>query len=226
MAPAIGTVADLERFVEQVLPSNGKVQQTGEAFGRVVGPVHMDVDAAGTVCHGSLLDQRSDNVLQVLDVIILEDGSDNLAGILLVGRDDLTAALFLTTDAAVTHGLPGAALAVTSVVGVVGGADVARGLAEVFCDGSGCGGTGDAGQLNLDAEILILNRGAHDMFLLGVSEDAPLPGCQDGVKVILFDDLLDELLHGLFGLEALTLRDNAVALVELLPNDFLHGIPS
>ena len=32
---------------------------------------------------------------------------------------------------------------------------MARGLAEVFYDGSGCGGTGDAGQLNLDAEILI-----------------------------------------------------------------------
>src|SRR5699024_2989914 len=139
-------------------------------------------------------------------------------------RDDLTAALFLTTDAAVTHGLPGAALAVASAVGVVGGADVARGLAEIFRDGVGCGGTGDTGQFNLNAEVLVLNRSTHDVFLLGVSEDAPLPGCQDGVKVILFDDLLDELLHGLFGLETLALRDNAVALVELLPNDFFHGV--
>ena len=69
MAPAIGTVADLVRFVEQVLPSNGKVQQAREAFRGVVGTVHVDMDAAGSVCHGAFLDQRSDNVLQILDVI-------------------------------------------------------------------------------------------------------------------------------------------------------------
>ena len=145
VAPAVGPAADLKRFVEQVLPPNGEVQQTGEAFGRVVGTVHMDVDTAGGVCHGPLLDQCPDNVLQVLDVLVLEDGGDDLAGILLVGRDDLPAPLLLTADAAVAHGFPGAALAVPSAVGVVRGADVARGLAKVFCDGGGSRCTGDTG---------------------------------------------------------------------------------
>ena len=161
VAPAVRPAADLERFIEQVLPSNGEVQQTGEAFGRVAGAVHMDVDAAGTVCHGSLFDQRPDNVLQVLDVLVLEDGGDDFTGILLVGRDDFITALLLTADASVAHGFPGAALAVAGTVGIVGGADVTRGLAEVFCNRSGSRCTGNAGQLNLYAEVLALNRGAH-----------------------------------------------------------------
>ena len=168
VAPAVCPVADLKSLVEQVLPPNGKVQQAREAFRGVVGAIHMDMDAAGGVCHSPFLDQRTDNVLQVLDVLVLKDGGDDLAGIPLIGRDDFITTLLFTADAAVAHGLPGAALAVASAVGVVGGADVAGGLAEVFRDGSGCGGAGDAGQLNFDAEVLVLDAGTHIDFSLSL----------------------------------------------------------
>ena len=51
---------------------------------------------------------------------------------------------------------------------------MAGGIAEVFRDGSGCGGAGDAGQLNLDAEVLVLDTGTHIDFSLSLVGECSL----------------------------------------------------
>ena len=52
-----------------------------------------------------------------------------------------------------------------------------------------------------------------------------LPSRQNGIEVVLFRELLDEFLHRLFGFEALSLCDNPVTLIELLPSNFFHMGP-
>lgn len=63
VAPLVGAVSNLEGFIEQVLSTCSKVQQTGKAFGRVVCAVNMDVDAAGRICHSTLFDEGADDGL-------------------------------------------------------------------------------------------------------------------------------------------------------------------
>lgn len=56
VAPVVCAAADLQGFVEQILPPGGEVQQSAEAFGRVVRTVNVYVDTTGAVRHGTLLD--------------------------------------------------------------------------------------------------------------------------------------------------------------------------
>lgn len=119
MAPSIFPGTNLEGFVEQILSAGGEVQQSGQAFGGVIGTINMDMDAAGSICHGSCLDQLTDDVLKILNVFVLKDGGYDLAGV--VGTSTLNSAvsLDLADDASVAHGLPGAALAIGGAVNLV-----------------------------------------------------------------------------------------------------------
>ena len=103
VAPSVGSASNLQRLVEQILSSGSQVQQSSEAFGCVVGTIHMDMDSAGGVCHGTSLNQLSDDVLEVFDVFILENRRNNLTGIIRIGSDDAPIDLFLGADASVTR---------------------------------------------------------------------------------------------------------------------------
>ena len=137
----------------------------------MVGSVHVDVDSAGAVGHGSGLAEGTDDLLQVLHVLILEDGGHDFAGVFPVGADPLPVDLALGADAPVTHRLPGAALAVRGLVGVVAGPDV-PGVAGAEVVGDDLRGflPGDSGQLNLDAEVLLFHHVVH-----GVSSLTDMP---------------------------------------------------
>ena len=118
----------------------------------------MDMDAAGSICHSSGLDQLPDNVLQILNVFVLKDRRDNLAGVLTAGIRDPTVPLDLTPDTAVAHSLPGAALAICGFVDLVVGSDVAGRGSEVVCNNLGGIRSSNAGQLDFNAEVLILDH--------------------------------------------------------------------
>lgn len=164
VAPSVLSGTNLEGFVEQILSASGEVQQSGQAFGGVVGTINMDMDAAGSICHGSFLDQLPDDVLKILNVFVLKDGGDDLAGVVGTSALDSAVALDLAVDAAIAHGLPSAALMVGGTVDFVVGADVPGSGAEVFGDNL-CGILpGDAGQLDFDSEVLIFDH--HTNFLL------------------------------------------------------------
>ena len=120
MAPVVCAAADLQGFVEQILPPGGEVQQPAEAFGRMVRTVNVDVDTTGTVRHGTLLDQRPDDLLQVGDVLILENRGHDLAAVGIVSLHDCAASVPPGSDGTVSHALPYAAFAVLGLVGLVG----------------------------------------------------------------------------------------------------------
>ena len=125
----------------------------------MIGAIHMDMDTARGVRHGTGLDQRTDDVLEIFDILILQDGGDNFAGIgTVVGVYDSSVTLDLCADATITHCLPGAPLPVSGPVGLVIGSDVASGRAVVT--GNHLGGvlSGNTGQLDFNAEVLILDH--------------------------------------------------------------------
>ncbi len=160
-APAVGAVSDLEGFVEEVLAADGEVQEAGQGFRRVVRAVHVDVDPAGPVGEGPGFPKGADHVLEIVQVFVLKNRRDHFAGVVASGVDLPAVVLPLGVDASVAHGLPGAALAVRGAVGLVVGADEPAGGSEVGGDDL-CGLlAGDAGQLNLDAEVLLLHHFVH-----------------------------------------------------------------
>lgn len=119
VTPSIFPGTNLEGFVEQILSAGSEVQQSGQAFGGVIGTINMDMDAAGSICHGSCLDQLTDDVLKILNVFVLKDGGYDLTGV--VGTSTLNSAisLDLSDDTSIAHGLPGAALAIGGAVNLV-----------------------------------------------------------------------------------------------------------
>lgn len=119
VAPSIFPGTNLEGFVEQILSAGGEVQQSGQAFGGVIGTINMDMDATGSICHGSCLDQLTDDVLKILNVFVLKDGGYDLAGVVGAGTFDSAVALDLADDAAIAHGFPCASLAIGGAVNLV-----------------------------------------------------------------------------------------------------------
>lgn len=81
VAPLIGTGADLEGFVEQILSAGGEVDQAGQTFGGVLLAVHMDMDTAGAVGDCTGFPESSDDVLEIFQIFVLEDGGNQFAGV-------------------------------------------------------------------------------------------------------------------------------------------------
>lgn len=123
----------------------------------------MDMDAAGSICHGSSLDQLPDDVLKILNVFVLKDGGDDLAGVVGTSALDSAVALDLADDAAIAHGFPCAALAIGGAVNLVVCTKVAGSGAEVVGDNPGGVLPGDAGQLDFDSEVLVLDHHVHSL---------------------------------------------------------------
>ena len=163
VAPSVLSGTNLEGFVEQILSAGGEVQQSGQAFGGMIGTINMDMDAAGSICHGSCLDQLPDDVLKILNVFVLKDGGDDLAGVVGTRALDSAVALDLAVDAAIAHGLPSAALAIGGTVDLVVCTKVAGSGAEVVGDNLGGVLPGDAGQLDFDSEVLVLDHHVHSL---------------------------------------------------------------
>ena len=161
LAPVVCAGANFQSLVEQVLPANGEVHQAGQAGWGVVLAVHMDVDAAGAVGDCPGLAESADDVLQILQILVLEDGGHDLAGIVAANKDSAPAGLALGLDAAIGHGFPSAALAVGGAVGSVVSAEVAGPCAEVGGDDVGGLLTGDTRQLNLHTKVLLLHHVVH-----------------------------------------------------------------
>lgn len=105
LAPAVGAVTNFQSLIEQILAANGEVHQAGQAGGGMVLAVHMDVDAAGTVGDSPGLAESADDVLQVIHILVLEDGGHNLAGKRgTSGNPTVAGRLALGEDAAIRHG--------------------------------------------------------------------------------------------------------------------------
>ena len=167
VAPLIGTGTDLEGFVEQILSAGGEVDQAGQAFGGVLLAIHMDVDTAGAVGDCTGFPESSDDVLEIFQIFVLEDGSNQFAGVVVVGVHGAAVDLALGADGSVGHCFPGAVLAVGCAPGLVVGTDVAEGSTEVVGDDA-CGLlTGDAGEFDFYAEVLVLNHFVFSSQVLG-----------------------------------------------------------
>ena len=124
--------------------------------------VHMDVDAAGTVGDSPGLAESADDVLQILHILVLENGGHDLAGVHGASGDAAMAGgLVLGGNAGIGHGFPGAPLPVGGTVGFVVGAEVAGLGAEVSGDDVGGLFTGDTRQLNLHTKVLLLHHVVH-----------------------------------------------------------------
>ena len=132
----------------------------------MVGSVNVNMDSTGIVGNRAGPTQSTDNILKVFHVIILEDRGHNLAGIIAATKYHAVAGLPLSADAPVGHGLPDAALAVSSRIGVVVGASKPGGSTEVGGNDLGCALTGDPGQFNFHTEVLLLHHVVHCMSLL------------------------------------------------------------
>lgn len=192
VAPVVCAVADLQGFVEQILPPGGEVQQPAEAFGRVVRTVNVDVDTTGAVRHGTLLDQCPDDLLQVGDVLILENRGHNLAAVGIVCLYDCAASAPPGSDGTVSHALPYAAFAVLGLVSLVGATckvDTAD-TEVVGDDGGGCS-AGNARHFNLNAEVLALNR--DHLCALPLVQLCSVLVVGDGVAATVLDDL--DIVH-------------------------------
>lgn len=158
VAPLVGAFSNLEGFIEQVLPTCGEIQQAGKTFGCVVGTVNMDMDAAGRICHSALFDEGADDGLQIRDVLILENRGDNLAFILVIGIHNMAVHAALWGDGGIPHALPAAALVVYGLVGLVDRAHKAGAYRAVVVGNDLCGYlTGDAGEFDFNAEVLVLD---------------------------------------------------------------------
>ena len=111
-----------------------------------------------TVAHGTLLDQCPDDLLQVGDVLILENRSDDFAFVLVVGIHNMAVHAALWGDGGIPHTLPAAALVVYGLVGLVGRAHKAGAYRAVVVGNDLCGClTGDAGEFDFNAEVLVLD---------------------------------------------------------------------
>ena len=192
VAPVVCTVADLQGFVEQILPPGGEVQQPAEAFGRVVRTVNVDVDTTGAVRHGTLLDQCPDDLLQVGDVLVLENRGHDLAAVGIVCLYDCTTYAPPGSDGTVSHALPYAAFAILGLVRLVGTTckvDAAD-TEVVGDDGGGCS-AGNARHFNLNAEVLALNR--DHLCALPLVQLCSVLVVGDGVAATVLDDL--DIVH-------------------------------
>ena len=155
----------LQRFAEKILPAHHQIHQPDQAVRSMVGSVHMNVDPAGAVGQGATFDQLPDDVLQVFDVLILQDRADHFAaeigGSPAFGPvNDPAIPANLRLDGDVTLALPLPAFGVLRGVGVVSIVFMANAVgSEVGGDDLRGGGAGDAGQLDFDSEVLILDGG-------------------------------------------------------------------
>ena len=194
VAPVVCTAANLKGFVEQILPPGGEVQQSAEAFGRVVRTVNVDVDTTGAVRHGTLLDQCPDDLLQVGDVLVLENRGHDLAAVGIVCLYDCTTYAPPGSDGTVSHALPYAAFAILGLVRLVGATckvDTAD-TEVVGDDGGGCS-AGNARHFNLNAEVLALNR--DHLCALPLVQLCSVLVVGDGVAATVLDDLDVVHLH-------------------------------
>lgn len=96
--------------------------------------------------------------LQILDVLILENRSDDFAFVLVVGIHNMAVHAALWGDGGIPHTLPAAALVVYGLVGLVGRAHKAGAYRAVVVGNDLCGClTGDACEFDFNAEVLVLD---------------------------------------------------------------------
>ena len=117
----------------------------------------MDMDAAGLIGDSASFPQEPDDFLEVLHILILENGADNFAGIIPIRVYQNTITFSFGVDAAIRHSPPDTSLSVGSGIGVVGPANMAAAGAEVV--GNHIGGflAGYARQFNFNPEVLFFH---------------------------------------------------------------------
>lgn len=126
--PGLAAGFNFERLVDEVFFAGHDVYHVPEAFGVMVGSVNVDMDSATAVHDGARFAEDSDQLLDVLDVIIVAFRGNNFNFVVVVG---VTAVFVLRLDAAVAHYLPGAALTIGHMIFAVAAANVPGGCSEV-----------------------------------------------------------------------------------------------
>ena len=167
LAPAVGSGPDPEGFVEEVLSADRKLFEAGEAGGRVVRAVHVDVNPAGFVRHRAGLHELHEDRPDIGEIFVLEDRGDNFTGVVPAPDGEPSGSGgSLGSDGTVAHGLPLSAFGIAGGVGVVTASDMAEALPEVFGDDLRGLLSGDAREFDFDSEVLGGCGDRHDFFSL------------------------------------------------------------
>ena len=151
--------SDAQCMHQHVLPAGEDVRQVTQALRGVRRGVDVNMDTAGAVHTGTGFAQQPHDFLDGLDIRILADGRNDLAGVgTILGG---IAILGFLTDGSVAHGLPLTANTVKGAISIVGAAFVDdSGISEIAGHDGGGFLAGDAGQFDFDTEVLVLHDSA------------------------------------------------------------------
>ena len=161
LAPAGGTgLIHLQGLEQDILLGVHDAQEVFQALAVVVGRVHMDVQAAGTVDLCPRMPDLPHTLLELWQLRIGQFGRNHLHFILpVICLFVAMQCLSLCTDASVTHQFPLFVFCVFDDPCIINPTFVLWDRSEIICQRLRGLFTGDAGHLHLDAEILVLHPG-------------------------------------------------------------------
>ena len=147
---------NLQRLIDQVLLRRHDIGDIPKGPGIKRGRIHVHMNAAALIDKGSVLSKLTDQFLNDGDVLILTDGAYHLRFILFVGPYPLASALDFRLNASVTHKLPLPPFGVLDRIRFIKGSHIVCPCPKILRRRSGRILSRNPGQLNLDAEFLLL----------------------------------------------------------------------
>lgn len=131
------------------------VDEVADTPRRVVGPIQVDVDAAGRVGEAARSAQCPHQTLQDVNILtVKQNGADQFHAVAVGSGDDLPPAPVLADNAAVVHELPDSAVRGDDLVGVVVIPAQGDATAKILRGGFRRLASGDAGKLDLNAKMV------------------------------------------------------------------------